>query len=80
MLTSTVTVPAGTASASGNGFGTVTWADPAGAWAEGFPVTFIEGTTIMLAPAGALFTAIGSGNLRNYVQGQDDSGHAALSN
>lgn len=30
--------------------------------------------------AGALYTAIGAGNLRAYVQGTDDVGHAALAN
>ena len=44
-----------------------------------WPVTYLAGTTIMLDPAGPLYTAIGAGNLRAY-QGQDDVGHAALSN
>ena len=38
------------------------------------------GTAILLDPAGALYAAIGAGNLRPYVQGQDDRGGAALSN
>ena len=38
------------------------------------------GTPIMLDPAGPLYTAIGAGNLRPFVQGQDDRGGAALSN
>ena len=42
--------------------------------------TFLAGTTIMLDPAGALYAAIGAGNLRAYTQGQDDVGHAALGN
>ena len=45
-----------------------------------FPQTFIAGTAIILDPAGALYGAISAGNLRAYVQGQDDMGHAALSN
>ena len=45
-----------------------------------WPVTYAKGTTIMLDPAGALFTAIGAGNLRAYVQGADDVNHAGLSN
>ena len=43
------------------------------------PQTFIAGTAIALDPAGALYAAL-SGNLRAYVQGQDDRGGAALSN
>jgi hypothetical protein len=41
-------------------------------------LTFIKGTVIELDPAGPLYVAIGSRNLRAYVQGQDDAGHAAL--
>jgi len=40
----------------------------------------MEGTSIMLDPAGPLYTAIGAGNLRPFVPGQDDRGGAALSN
>jgi hypothetical protein len=84
VLTSTVTVPAGTPSAVAQPGGTVSWSGPAGAWAEGFPVTFIKGTTIEFDPAttagAALQSAIGAGNLRAYVQGQDDRGGAALAN
>ena len=43
-------------------------------------LTFIKGTVIELDPAGPLYVAIGSSNLRAYVQGQDDAGHAALAN
>jgi hypothetical protein len=45
-----------------------------------FTVVLLKNTVIMLDPAGAVFTDIGSGNLRAYVQGQDDVGHAGLSN
>jgi hypothetical protein len=41
-------------------------------------VTFIKGTPILLDPAGPVYTAIGAGNLRAYVAGQDDVNHAAL--
>jgi hypothetical protein len=34
----------------------------------------------VLDPAGSVYAAIGAGNLRAYVQGQDDVGHVALSN
>jgi hypothetical protein len=80
VLTATVTVPAGTGTADPNGFGLMTYAGAASAWAQGFPATFIVGTTIVLDSAGSLYAAIGAGNLRAYVQGSDDVGHAALSN
>jgi len=51
-------------------------ASPALLW----PMTFPEGTPVILDPASALYSAIGAGNLRAYVQGQDDRGGAALSN
>jgi hypothetical protein len=46
--------------------------------------TFVQGQVIMFDPAttagAALQAAIGASNLRAYVQGQDDVGHAALAN
>lgn len=45
-----------------------------------FPQVFVKGTPIVLDPAGAVYAAIGSSNLRAYVQGQDDVSHASLSN
>lgn len=47
----------------------------AGEYGSASGVTFIKGTTIILDPASALYTAIGAGNLRAYVQGADDAGH-----
>ena len=44
-----------------------------------FPQTFIKGTVIELDPAGALFTAIGAGNLRAWSDAEA-VGHAATSN
>jgi hypothetical protein len=85
VLTATITVAAGTAATvvagepgtgGAAGFGNASIS----AGAEDWPVTYIKGTTIILDPAGGLFTAIGSGNLRAYVQGQDDVGHAGLAN
>ncbi len=85
VLTATTTVPAGTPSVpvagepgtgGAAGFGSASIS----AGAEDWPSTLIAGTTIVLDPAGALFAAIGAGNLRPYVQGQDDVGHAALAN
>ena len=53
----------------------------------GMPLTLLEGTTIYADSAAGfatapqlLYQAIGAGNLRPYVQGQDDVGHAALAN
>ncbi len=84
VLTATVTVAAGTAA-------TVVAGEPGTGGAAGYggapttgglawPQTFLEGTAIVLDPAGSLYTAIGAGNLRAYVQGQDDRGGAALAN
>lgn len=43
-------------------------------------VTIHQGHGDRTGPSGAPFTAIGAGNLRANVQGQDDAGHAALAN
>ncbi len=85
VLTSTVTISAGTAAsvvagepgtggAAGNGNAGIS------AGFAPWPQTFTEGTAILLDPAGALYAAIGAGNLRAYGQGTDDVGHAALAN
>lgn len=94
VIGTTVTLPAGTATADANGFGLAGFSGPAGPpiqWGAGCPTTFIAGTAIVLdggAPATpatgpqqlfAALTAAGA-NLRAYVQGQDDVGHAAISN
>jgi hypothetical protein len=83
VLTATVTVPAGTATPVSGSSGLVSWAGPAGAWAEGFPVTFLKGTVIEMDPAttagAALQAAIGAGNLRAYADA-DAVGHQALAN
>jgi hypothetical protein len=85
VLTSTVTVAAGTLAAPVAGEpGTGSPAGPGNssisAGALLWPQTLIAGTPIVLDPAGQLYAAIGAGNLRPYVQGQDDVGHAALCN
>jgi hypothetical protein len=41
---------------------------------------FVACSPIVLDPAGALYAAIGAGNLRAWVQGTDDVSHAAISN
>lgn len=88
VLTATVTVPAGTFTddaATGLRFGTGSNAQGAATWGSNGGATFLQGTVIYAdsggtGGAGALYTAIGSGNLRAFVDGQDDVGHAALSN
>ena len=85
VLSATVTVPAGTpatpaagepATGGAAGYGNASISAGAGY----FPQTFLAGTAIILDPAGQVYAAIGAGNLRAYVQGQDDRGGAALSN
>lgn len=81
----TVTVPAGTpatvaAGEPGTGGAAGYGSTSTSAGTGYFPQTFLAGTAIILDPAGALYAAIGAGNLRPYVQGQDDRGGAALAN
>lgn len=85
VLTQTVTVPAGTpavpvafepATGGAAGFGNTATSAGIGY----FPQTFLAGQVIVADPACPLYAAIGAGNLRPYQQGQDDVGHAALSN
>jgi hypothetical protein len=92
VLTARLTVPAGTASAVAQPGGTVTYANGAGSsskWAPAVATTFLRGQIIYAddtapgaTPTGPqqLYQAIGAANLRAYVQGQDDVGHAALAN
>jgi hypothetical protein len=84
VLTATVTVAAGAATTGTQGWGNATTAGTA--WSELWPVTFVKGQVIEAdltagtTPPQLLYQAIGAGNLRAYVQGQDDVGHAALAN
>jgi hypothetical protein len=96
VIGTTVTLPAGTPTADANGFGLATWAGSgSGAtlqWSAGSEAClFIAGTAIVAdsstpgsTPTGAqqLYTALiaAGANLRAYVPGQDDVGHAAISN
>ena len=79
VLTADTTVAAGTAATTVAG-------EPGTGGAAGFgnaattggplwPTTWLKGTVIELDPAGPLFTQIGAGSLRAYVQGSDDVGH-----
>ena len=88
VITQTVVVAAGTVATvvagepgTGGAAGFGNTAISAGA--EDWPTTFIAGTAIWLdsGTPSALYTALNTaGALRPYVQGQDDVGHAALSN
>ena len=86
VLTADVAIAAGTATPVAGGYGTVSWAGPSSAWAQGFPVTLRKGSLIMAdSSAGStgpqlLYQAIGAGNLRAYVPGQDDVGRPGISN
>jgi hypothetical protein len=84
VVTADTTVAAGTAA-------TVVAGEPGTGGAAGFgsapttggplmATTYRKNQVIMLDPAGSLYAAIGAGNLRAFVQGQDDAGHAGLSN
>jgi hypothetical protein len=84
----TVTVPTGgTITLTYSVAPTWTWV-PFGATPAGYQTRFTKGSAIYADNAGApfstgpqqLFQAIGAGNLRAFVQGQDDVGHAGLSN
>lgn len=75
----------GTGGASGFG-GAPTGAQSSGKFGW-LPVTFLPGQVIYADSAAGvttgpqiLYQAIGASNLRAYVQGQDDVGHAALGN
>jgi hypothetical protein len=54
---------------------------PAGGQAGTIPqFTWFAGQPLWLDSAGALYAAIGGGNLRAWIDGTDNVGHAALSN
>jgi hypothetical protein len=67
------------------GYGNSAFTDAAGHWGSS-GATFPVGTVIFadssVGTTGPqlLYAAIGAGNLRAYVQGQDDVGHQALAN
>jgi hypothetical protein len=93
VLTATVTLPPGTfvpdvaTDGPPANFGTGSNTSAAGAWGSGNGVvvgdagtTFFKGTAIVADPSGFLYAAIGAGNLRAFIDGTDDVGHAALAN
>jgi hypothetical protein len=84
VVTAAVTVPPGAAA-------TVVAGEPGTGGAAGYgsaatasgpllPIVLQPNQVIMLDPAGALYTAIGAGNLRAFIDGQDTVGHAGLHN
>jgi hypothetical protein len=82
VVTARVVVAAGAATLGANGSAST----PGTAWSELWPVTFVPGQIVYAdssagsTPAQLLYQAIGAGNLRTWVDGQDTVGHAALSN
>jgi hypothetical protein len=83
ILTATVQLAAGAAAAVVAGEpGTGGAAGPGNAATTGgpiWPTTLVKGQAIMLDPAGPLYTLIGAGNLRAFID-TDTVGHACLSN
>jgi hypothetical protein len=85
VLTQTVILPPEVLTAISGGFGSAGGTAAAGKW-DITGATFPAGTAIIAdSSAGStgpqlLYQAIGAANLRAYVQGQDDVGHAALAN
>jgi hypothetical protein len=80
VITANVSVPAGspaTAVAGEPGTGGVAGFGSAATALSA--ATFVKGTAILLDPAGPWYSAIGAGNLRAFVDGQDTRG-AATSN
>jgi hypothetical protein len=85
VLTTTVVVPAGTITTP------IVAGEPGTGGAAGhgntstsagygiFPNMFVQGTAIVLDPAGPLFAAIGAGNLRAWAD-TEAVGHAGLAN
>lgn len=77
---------AGTVTGTGSpaNFGTGSYAQGAGEWGSGAgsaggSTTWLAGMELLLDPAGALYTAIGAGNLVQ-ISSADDVGHSGLSN
>lgn len=83
VLTASITVPGDVLALISGGFGTASGTEAAGHYGS-CGATWPAGTAIMMDTAttagAALQAAIGAGNLRAYVPGTDDVGHAALAN
>jgi hypothetical protein len=82
VLQNDVTVAAG--AATSGGFGSAS--TPGSGWSELWPVKFDKGQIILAdssvgtTPAQLLYAAIGAGNLRAFVDGQDSLGREGLAN
>lgn len=83
-LTATVTVAAGTAATVAAGEpgtgGAAGYGNAATTGGQLWAATFLPGQAIYLDPAGALYAAIGAGNLAAWTDGTSSPGHQALSN
>jgi hypothetical protein len=85
VVLASVSLPGEVLTAGTGGWGNATGTAAAGHWDIG-GATFVAGQVIIAdSSAGSsgpqlLYQAIGAANLRPYVQGQDDVGHAALAN
>ena len=75
VLTSDVTVGAGSASAVAGGLGIVSWSGPGP-----YPAVYPKGTVIALDPASAAYTAIGAGNLRALTDTDASAGRPGIAN
>lgn len=85
VLQNDVTVAAG--AATGGTFGSATTPAGPAAWSELWPTKFTRGQIIWADSAAGtstaaqlLYQAIGAGNLRAFVPGQDDLGREGLAN
>jgi hypothetical protein len=86
VTTANVTLAADVLTAGTGGWGNATGANAAGAYNTCGPQV-IPANTVIIADSSAgstgpqlLYQAIGASNLRAYIPGQDDVGHAALAN
>lgn len=86
VLVQAVTLAADALTAGTGGWGNATGTNAVGNYDTNGPQTIPAGTVIVadstVGTTGPqlLYAAIGAANLRAYVQGQDDVGHAALAN
>ena len=58
----------------------MSYAQGAGLYGSGGTVTIPRGTVLMLDPAGAVFTAIGAGNLTAWTGAQESGGTDGTAN
>lgn len=80
VVTADTTVAAGAVLQDNAGTGNGGQTTLATLWATPWPTTFRRGAVMDVQAGSKLETAIGAGNLRAYVDGQDLVGHQGLSN